>query len=402
MDIIPVSQRGSRVPASPMRLHHPLAQAAGQRGMMVHYLNIGQPDLPTPEIFFDRLHTLRDPVVRYAPSAGFPEVQRAWQRYYQDSGLAVEADEVIVTAGGSEALQFALIATTDPGDEVMIFEPTYPSYLSFAALLGIGVVPVQLDAERGFHLPDRKIIEAAITPQTRAIIICNPSNPAGTLFTSDEVHQIAEVAREHGLYVIADEVYREFNYTDAPHHSLLRETAIHQQLLLVDSVSKRFNLCGARVGAVITKNEVVRDVLLKCAQSRLSVPTLEQLAIVPLLEDSQRYLASVLEHYQERRTAISQAFASQSLIQWYQPEGAFYLMVTLPVDDTNHFIQWMLTSFSDQNETVFIAPGSGFYVQPAMGQHQARIAYVLDAPQLTRSIELISLALTNYLSKQPV
>lgn len=391
-----ISLRAERVPDSPMRRFHDAALQVQRQGRTVHFLNIGQPDIPTPQVFFDTLRQYAGTFVGYAPSPGFPETIRAWQTYYRSGGIPLDEKNIIVTMGGSEALQFALMAVADPGDEVVLFEPTYASYISFATMLGIRIASVPLDASHAFHLPDDAVIERAITPRTRAILVCNPANPTGTVFSQAEVQRIGAIARRYGLFIIADEVYREFVYTGAPHYSFLADASLHDQVIMIDSVSKRFNVCGARIGAVVSRNASVLDALGRFARSRLSVPTLEQLAVIPLLTDAGGYVAGVVAEYARRRAAVMEAQQASRSIGWYAPEGAFYTIATLPVADTVDFVSWTLTQFQEDNSTILVAPGTGFYVNPDHGRHQIRIAFVIEAEPLRHALALLEHAVAEY------
>ncbi|MBI5037371.1 MAG: pyridoxal phosphate-dependent aminotransferase [Candidatus Kerfeldbacteria bacterium] len=391
-----ISQRGRTVPASPMRTFHAKAMRAQRQGVAVHFVNIGQPDLPTPASFTHALRRYRGAVVGYAPSLGYPEVRQAWQQYYLQAKIHVSIDNIIATVGGSEALQFALMSVADPGDEVLIFEPTYPSYISFARMLGVKTVPIPLSITNGYHLPSTKEIERHISKRTRAIIICNPSNPTGTILSDAEMHRLARLARQHSLFIIADEVYREFNFRASVTHSFLNMRSIQKQLIVVDSVSKRFNLCGARVGALVSRNRQVLESCERFAQSRLSAATIEQLSVIPLLRQNKKYLHSVRLIYRTRRDAVVRALKKLPGVTTYVPEGGLYVMAGLPVRDVAHFAEWLVSKYTYQGETVLIAPGSGFYQTPRAGKHEVRIAFVLSPALLRRAVNIIGLALSAY------
>jgi aspartate aminotransferase len=390
-----ISQRAVSVPASPIRSLTPLAAEATARGIRVYHVNIGQPDLPAPPEMLAAIKAPADGVIPYAPSPGLPETVRAWCRYYATLGFDLEPRDVLVATGGGEAIGFALLAVTDPGDEVIIFDPTYASYLGYAATSNVRLVPIAADPP-GYRLPPREIIEAAISPRTRAIVLINPGNPTGTVYTREEVETVMAIAAERGLFVISDETYRELVFDGREHVSALAYPELDQSVILVDSVSKRFSATGVRVGCIASKNRDVMAAVLRMAMARLSSPTVEQLAAIPLLENPRSYTDWLRGEYERRRDTTHEALVRIAGIGVTRPQGAFYVMATLPVPDARDFARWLLTDFSVDGETVMVAPGPGFYVTPNRGQHEVRIAYVLGAERMQRAMELLGLALQAY------
>lgn len=336
--------------------------------------------------------------VAYAPSAGFSDVLAAWKKYYRSYGIFFETDEIIVTTGGSEAIQFAMLAAADAGDEMIVFEPLYPNYISFAAGAGIKLVPITLNAGRHYHPPSQKVIASKVTPRTRAILLCNPANPTGTVFTKSELQTIANVARRNNLFIIADETYREIVFGKNKHISMASFPALRERVILVDSVSKRFNACGARIGCLASKNKSIIEAVLKFAQARLAAPTLEQLAVVPLLRSPKFYIRPILREYKKRRQFGSKLLSKFLGEKFVPPEGAYYSFFPLPIRNSEHFCRWLLEEFRDKNETVMLAPGRGFYASAGKGNDEVRLAFVLSLPRLKRAIELLRLALERYRS----
>jgi aspartate aminotransferase len=392
----PASVRAQRIPSSPIRKLHAYAEKAGQEGKTVYRLNIGQSDLATPRSFFHGLEQAMRKTVAYAPSAGFPDVLTAWQKYYRASGISFNADEIIVTTGGSEAIQFAMLAAADAGDEIIVFEPLYPNYITFAAEAGIKLVPVTLDARHNYHLPPEKEIKAKISPRSRAILLCNPANPTGTVSTRAELATIARLAKRYNLFIIADETYRELVFDAHRHISLATFRSLHERVIMVDSISKRFNVCGARIGCLASKNKDIVEAALKFAQARLAAPTLEQLAAIPLLRSPRLYFAPILREYRKRRLLACSMLSKFLGKKFISPEGAYYSFVPLPVRDSEHFCRWLLEEFHENNETIMLAPGSGFYVSKGKGRNEVRLAYVLSLPKLKRALGLLQIALARY------
>lgn len=392
-----LSKRGVSMPASPIRRLAPLAAAARAAGRTVYNLNIGQPDVATPRPILDRIRGYDAAYVPYGPSQGLPELVEALRGYYRGVGVDLAIEEIFVTTAGSEALLFTLGAVCDPGDEVIVFEPFYTNYNGFAAMIGVVPVPVTTRAEEGYHLPDRAAIEAKLTPRTRAILVCSPNNPTGTVYRDDEMAMLAAICRERGLYLVADEVYREFVYGGsgrAP--SALTLPGMERHVVVVDSVSKRYSLCGVRVGNIATRNREVLDAVLRFGQARLCPPTLGQYACVALTEVPESYFAAVREEYRRRRDVVFEALSALPGVLVRRPEGAFYLCARIPVDDANAFAEFMIRDFELGGETVLVAPADGFYATPGLGKSEVRIAYVLEEAKLRRAMDVFTAALTAY------
>jgi aspartate aminotransferase len=390
-----ISSRAAACPASPIRGLAPLAAETAARGVRIYHVNIGQPDLPAPPEMLAAIRPPADGIIPYAPSQGQPETIRAWCRYYQTVGFELHPKDVLVTTGGGEAIGFSLFAVADPGDEVIIFEPTYASYLGYAAIGNVTLVPVATPPP-DYHLPPAASIEAAITSRTRTIVIINPGNPTGAVLTRDELARVMELAERHSLFVISDETYRELVFDGCEHVSALDYPEMEKSVIVVDSISKRFSATGVRVGCVISKNGDVMAAILRMAMSRLSSPTVEQLAAVPLLENPKTYTDWLRGVYESRRDATYQALLEIPGVSVSRPEGAFYVMATLPIPDTADFARWLLTDFQRDGETVMVAPGSGFYVTPGLGTHEVRVAYVLAEDKLRRAVGLLGEALEAY------
>jgi aspartate aminotransferase len=391
-----LSQRARLMPASPIRRLAPLVAAARASGKTVYALNIGQPDIETPRVILDRLRSYDARNVPYGPSQGLPEFIDALSSYYASVGLPVAPADVFVTTAGSEALLFTLGAICDPGDEVLVFEPFYTNYNGFAAMVGVVPVPVTTRAEDGYHLPDRSAIEAKIGPKTRAILICSPNNPTGTVYTDAEMARLAAICRERGLYLIADEVYREFVYGGATHHSALTLPGLGNQVVVVDSVSKRYSLCGVRIGNIVTRNRELMDAFLRFGQARLCPPTLGQYACTALTEIPAGYMPGVISEYERRRDTVHSSLGRIPGVLVRKPEGAFYLCARLPVDDANAFAEFLVRDFDLDGETVTIAPADGFYATPGLGRDEVRIAYVLEESKLRRAMTILAEALAVY------
>jgi aspartate aminotransferase len=391
-----LSHRARIMPASPIRRLAPLAAAARAAGKTIYALNIGQPDIETPRAILDRLRGYDARFIPYGPSQGLPEFIDALCFYYKSVGLDVAPADVFVTTAGSEAILFTLGAICDPGDEVLVFEPFYTNYNGFAAMVGVVPVPVTTRAEDGYHLPERSAIEAKIGPRTRGILICSPNNPTGTVYTDAEMALIASICRERGLYLIADEVYREFVYGGATHHSALTLPGLDNQVIVVDSVSKRYSLCGVRIGNVVSRNRELMDALLRFGQARLCPPTLGQYACTALTEIPKNYIPGVIAEYEKRRDVVFAALEALPGVLVRKPEGAFYMCARLPVDDANAFAEFLVRDFDLDGETVTIAPADGFYATPGLGRDEVRIAYVLDEAKLRRAMTILAKALAVY------
>jgi aspartate aminotransferase len=383
------------VPASPIRSLTPLAAETAARGVHIYHVNIGQPDLPAPAEILQAIRPPADGIIPYAPSHGLKETVEAWCDYYSTVDISFEPRDLTVTTGGGEAIGFAMTAVTDPGDEIIIFDPTYASYLGYAASSNITLVPIPLSPP-DYHLPAPEVVERHISDCTRAIVIINPSNPTGTVYTREELEGLMELARRHGLFVISDETYRELVFDDREHVSAMHFPGMEDYVILVDSVSKRFSATGLRVGCVASRNREVSGVMLRLAMTRLSSPTIAQLAVVPLLHSPTTYTSWLREEYQRRRNAAYDAVRAIPGATVARPEGAFYVMVTLPVADTTAFARWLLTDFQRNGETVMVAPGAGFYVTPGLGTREVRLAYVLAEEKMRRAVELLGEAVGSY------
>jgi aspartate aminotransferase len=390
-----ISRRAAAVPASPIRGLAPLAAETTARGVRIYHVNIGQPDLAAPPEILAAIKPPASGVIPYAPSQGLPETVAAWSRYFQTVGIELEPRDILVTNGGGEAIGFAMLAVTDPGDEVIIFDPTYASYLGYAASSNVALVPICSEAP-GYRLPPTEAIERAVTPRTRAIVLVNPGNPTGTVYTRDELDTVMAIAAHHGLFVIADETYRELVFDGTEHISAFEFPGMEESVILVDSVSKRFSATGLRIGCLASKNREVMGAALRMAMARLSSPTVDQLAVIPLLENPKSYTDWLRAEYQRRRDVAYGALLKIPGVEVACPEGAFYVMASLPVPEANLFARWLLTDFERDVETVMVAPGPGFYVTPGRGRHEVRIAYVLAEEKLRRAIELLGEALIAY------
>ncbi len=391
-----ISKRGEKVPPSPIRKLVKFAMAAKAEGKHVYHINIGQPDIETPQSFWDAIHQFPSKVLAYGNARGIPSYVDDLAEYYRGVGIDVAPDDIVVTTGGSEAIVFAMMAICDPGDEILVFEPFYPNYNGYAAMSGAVLKPVTTDPEAGYHLPKKADIEAQITDRTKAILICSPNNPTGTVLTRQEMAVIAEIALDHDLYVISDEVYREFVY-EGEHTSVYDMPSLHGRAVLLDSISKRFSSCGARIGCVVSSNRDVIDAISRMAQARLCPPTIEQVGAEAVLENLHpSYFAEMKAEYQTRRDAALEEIAKIEGAFCKKPSGAFYMMVTLPVDDIEDFAKWMLTDFDDNGETTMIAPGPGFYATPGKGINEARLAYVLRSEDLRRAIQIVGMGLKAY------
>ena len=391
-----LSRRAREMPASPIRRLAPLATAAVREGRRVHYLNIGQPDIATPPEILRRLATYSPSNIAYGPSEGLPEFIETLRRYHARWGIELEPHEIFVTTGGSEALLFVLAAIADHGDEVLVFEPFYANYSGFARLIGVDTVPVTTRADDGYHLPDAREIESKITRRTRAILLCSPNNPTGTVYDAAELERVAQICRTHGLYLVADEVYREFTYDGRTHRSAMTLKGMEQQVILTDSLSKRVSMCGARVGWIVSRNRALMEAVLKFGQARLCPPTLGQYLGSGLDDVPETYMAEVLAEYQKRRDLVFEALAEIPGVTVRRPEGAFYLCARLPVDDAQRFAEFLLREFSLDKETTMIAPADGFYATAGLGRQEARLAYVLDRERLDRAMRIVTAGLAAY------
>ena len=396
LDMPSISTKGRQMPASPIRKLVPYAEEAKKRGTRVIHLNIGQPDIETPAVALDAIRNLDRKVIEYSHSAGFESYRKGLAEYYWQHGIEVDHEQIIITNGGSEALLFGMMACFEPGDELIIPEPYYANYNSFAIAAGVTVVPLRTSIENGFELPAIKEFEALITPRTKGILICNPGNPTGRIYELKELQTLRDIVEKHDLYLFADEVYREFCYDGIEHFSTMRLDRIENNVVLIDSVSKRYSMCGARVGAFITRNKELHEAVLKMAQARLSPPTFGQIASEAALRTPQSYFDKVIEEYKERRDILVDGLNSIEGVLCPKPNGAFYCVAQLPIDDSDRFCQWLLESFSHEGHTVMMAPATGFYAEPATGLQQVRLAYVLKKEQLKMAVDCLREALRKY------
>src|SRR5688572_28642010 len=391
-----LSRRALAMPASPIRKLAPLAEAAKARGTRVYHLNIGQPDIETPACIRDRLKQIDSRVLEYSPSTGTPEFIRSLKRYYERRvGLNLETNQILATTGGSEAILFAFIACANEGDDLLVVEPYYANYRAFATMAGLNIVPVTSRGRDGFHLPPREVWERALTPRTRIVIVCNPSNPTGTVFSREELEMVAAFCRDHGLFLVSDEVYREFVYDGRKAISALELQGMDDLVVVVDSLSKRYSACGIRLGSLVTRNAEVYDSALRMAQGRLSPPGLAQFIAVGAESLGEEYTTGVVREYQHRRDVLYEGLTSIPGVFLCKPEGAFYCVAKLPVADADDFAIWLLSDFEHEKATVMLAPASGFYASP-LGKSEVRIAYVLKEDDLRASIEVLRAALAKY------
>lgn len=391
-----ISSIGQAMPSSPIRKLMPFANAAKAAGKRVIHLNIGQPDIATPEVALSELRNDNRTVVEYSPSEGYASYRDGLSSYYKGAGINVEADEIIVTTGGSEALVFGFMSCMDPGDEVIIPEPFYANYRGFAQMAGVKIVPVTAVIDDGFELPPVSEFEKKITSKTKAILICNPGNPTGKVYSPESLEKLASIVKDNDLYLFSDEVYREFCYDGAVAKSVLQLDGIENNVVLIDSVSKRYSMCGARVGALITKNKELKDTVMKFAMTRLSPPTFGQIASEAALRASEEYFSSVRDRYVKRRDLLVEGLNAIPGVTCPKPGGAFYAVCKLPIDSSDAFCQWILEHFSHEGDTVMMAPASGFYATEGAGDDEVRIAYVLDLPLLEKAVKCLELALEQY------
>lgn len=390
-----ISQKGQNMPQSPIRKLVPFAEAAKKKGNKVIHLNIGQPDIETPELALNAIKNYNEKVVAYSHSAGNESYRIALAEYYQKCGLDVKSEHILVTTGGSEAITMTLNSIMDDGDEVIIPEPFYANYNGFSISAGVQVEPITSSINDGFALPSIEEFEKKITSKTKAIIICNPGNPTGYLYSKEELEQLAAIVKKHDLFLIADEVYREFAYDGLKHHSIL-ELGIDENAIVIDSTSKRYSMCGARVGCLITKNADVYSTCLKFAQARLSPPSFGQIAGEAALETGPEYFESVIGEYLERRDVLVKGLNSIEGVVCPKPKGAFYCIAELPVENAEDFAQWILEDFSYLGETLMVAPAQGFYSTPNIGKKQVRLAYVLNVEELKKAVAILKEALVAY------
>jgi aspartate aminotransferase len=391
-----ISQKGHQMPSSPIRKLVPFAEKAIAEGKKVYHLNIGQPDIETPSIALDAVRNFDLNVLEYSHSAGFQSYREKLAGYYQKHQILLDANQMIVTTGGSEALMFAMGSIADPGDEIIIPEPFYANYNAFSIASGAKVVPVPSTIENNFALPPISEFEKLITNKTKAILICNPGNPTGYLYSLEELQILADICVKHDLFLLADEVYREFAYDGLKHHSILTIDSLQEHAVVIDSVSKRYSMCGARIGCLISKNKELMQTAMKFAQARLSPPTLEQVAAEAAIDTPDSYFEAVNEEYTQRRNLLVSGLEKIEGVKVAKPNGAFYCMAALPIDDADLFAQWLLESFDDHGETVMVAPAAGFYATPGSGKNEVRVAYVLEKAALKRAVEILEKAIPAY------
>ena len=391
-----ISQRAQNMPSSPIRKLAKYAEAAKRNGIHVYHLNIGQPDIPTPECALEAARSIDRSVLEYSPSQGYRSLRTKLVSYYAAYGIDLSPDEIIITSGGSEAVQFAYMACLNPGDEILITDPSYANYMAFAISCGAVIKSVKTSIDNGFRLPPVEKFEEQITPRTKAILICNPNNPTGYLYTKQEMRKIRDLVKKYDLYLFSDEVYREFIYTKAPYISAFHLEGIEENVVLLDSVSKRYSECGIRIGALITKNKAVREAVMKFCQARLSPPLIGQIIAEASLSTPAEYMEEVYDEYLSRRNFLVDGLNRIPGVFSPTPMGTFYTMARLPVDDAEKFCKWCLTDFSYEGQTVMMAPGSGFYSDPADGRDEVRLAYVLNKEDLGKALFVLQKALEAY------
>jgi len=391
-----LSQRALGMQASPIRRLVPLADAASQRGTHIYHLNIGQPDIATPKDIMDAIRNFGEEVLAYGPSQGLPALRQEIKKYLERQDIMVSADDVLVTTAGSEAIIFAMMAIGDPGDEILVPEPFYTNYNGFATMAGMKIVPVPTDVEEGFALPSKAEFVKRITDRTKAIMYCSPNNPTGALFSRKDLEMLADLAKEKNLWLLADEVYREFTYDGGYHTSILHIPGVEDRAIMMDSISKRFSACGARVGCVVCRNTEIMQTMLKFGQARLCPPTIEQVGAIAGYQNIDKYLKKMITEYQRRRDVVCEELAKIPGAIFKKPAGAFYIMPHLPIDDSDKFAQWMLTDFSHEGATTMVAPGDGFYATPGQGKQEVRLAYVLNEGDLRKALKVLAKGIEAY------
>ncbi|WP_461613329.1 pyridoxal phosphate-dependent aminotransferase [Clostridium sp. Marseille-QA1073] len=390
------SNRIQKMHYSSIRKLAPFAEAAKKKGIQVYHLNIGQPDIETPSTFMEGINNYHDKVLKYAQSQGIDETINSFRKYYKEWNIDFDYNELLITNGGSEAISLALTAIADDGDEIIIPEPFYTNYSGFAQVVGVNVVPFLTKAESGFHLPPKEEIIKYINPKTRAIMISNPGNPTGVVYTEEEIRMLADIAKEHDIFLISDEVYREFVYDDLKYTSALYMEDVQDRIILIDSISKRYSACGARIGLVASKNKELIAQILKICQARLCVPTIEQLATANLVNTPKDYFIKVKAEYETRRNILFEKLLQIPGVTCEKPTGAFYVMVKLPIKDSEDFAKWMLTEFNHNNKTVMFAPAEGFYATEGLGKDEIRISYCLNKEALKDAMDIFALGLEKY------
>ena len=384
------------MPASPIRKLVPYADKAKKEGVTVYHLNIGQPDIPTPESMIRAMHELDQVVIEYSHSAGMLSCRRKMCEYYQKHGIKVDPEDIIIGAGASEAILFGVMTCLNPGDEIIIPEPFYANYNGFAMTAGVKVKPIPSSIETGFALPPIEEFEKAITPATKAIMVCNPNNPTGYLYSAEELEVLRQIVKKYDLYLFADEVYREFCYDGSKHHSVMNLEGIEDNVVLFDSVSKRYSACGIRIGAMISRNREVMQTALKFAQARLSPPSLGQIAAEAAMDTPDTYFEGIIAEYLARRNTVVEALSKIEGVICPSPKGAFYVTPRLPIDDSDRYCQWLLEDFRYDNQTVMLAPATGFYATPGAGKKEVRISYVLSVEKLRKAMKCIEMSLKVY------
>lgn len=395
-----ISARGKVMPASPIRKLIPFAEEAARNGVKVYRLNIGQPDIPTPAVALEAIRKIGLKVIEYSHSAGNESYRRKLAGFYRNLGIEVDYTDILITTGGSEAISFALLACLDPGDEIITSEPLYANYNGFAVSTGVKIVPVTSTIANDFALPPVEEIEKRITPRTRGILVCNPNNPTGYLYSREELSRLRSIVKKHNLYLFSDEAYREFCYEGEEHFSAMKLDGIEENVVMIDSVSKRYSECGVRIGALVTRNRDVTETALRIAQSRLSPPGLGQIAGEASIDTPPEYFREVNREYTLRRNFMVDALNNMPGVYCPKPRGAFYTMARLPVDDADSFARWILEKFEYKKQTVLLAPGSGFYSTPGLGRNEVRIAYVLNTSDLKNAMETLAEALKAYPGRQ--
>lgn len=391
-----ISHRGQIMPASPIRKLVPLSNEAKARGIKVYHLNIGQPDLPSPKVGLEALKNIDRDVLEYSPSEGLLSLRQKLEKYYRRFNINVDVDDIIVTTGGSEAVLFAFMACLDPGDEIIVPEPAYANYMAFAISAGAKIVTVPSSIDEGFALPPVEKFEELITPRTKGILICNPNNPTGYLYTQKEMDQIRDIVKKYDLFLFSDEVYREFCYTGAPYISAFHLPGIEEQVVLIDSVSKRYSECGIRIGAIITKHKELKQNVMKFCQARLSPPLLGQIVAEASIDAPADYMLMTYNEYVERRKYLIDGLNRIPGCYSPIPMGAFYTVVSLPIDDADKFCEWCLREFEYEGQTIFMAPASGFYTSQGIGRNEVRMAYVLNKKDLSNALKVLAEALKSY------
>jgi aspartate aminotransferase len=394
-----LSDRALNIQASPIRKLKPYADAAKAKGIKVYHLNIGQPDIETPKAMLNVYCGYQDKVLAYGPAQGLDEYRTNLVRYYAQHGIELCSDCIIVTTAGSEAIIFAMLATCNPGDEIIIPEPFYTNYNGFSTIAGVKIVPLTTKAEEGFKLPGNEIIEKLITSRTKAIMLCNPGNPTGAVYPKEDLLRLAKIIKKYDLYVISDEVYREFVYDGLKHTSILDIPGLENNAIMVDSISKRYSACGARIGCLISLNKNLIASIIKFAQARLCPPTIDQLAANAAIDIEQEYFEKVLKEYDKRRNLVFEELQKIDGIICKKPSGAFYIIAKLPIEDAEDFVIWMLSKFSLDNETVMFAPAQGFYATPGLGKNEIRLAYVLNETALRKAMQIFRAGLKQYIKE---